>query len=225
MAWVVGCLLSGEDKRNWFGDPQVFGKNFTLQKQWNPWPVRVVMIAVTLTFISFTTYFSRSNDMATVQMIFERMRFHFRLESAPSNHKRLRDCVLRWWPLVTSSTGFRSRPNKIPPLVCYWYAACGADYDSCAVLVFAMYQLMSGEMQPFIYFQFWVNVTGNGPQVKFVVSVIPKAPNHVVISWRRRWLIQYYLKVGSNSSRLSWAIAKPCSKPISIIFSRSLCVP
>lgn len=161
---MVTMLLGGL----WHGSSWLFviwgglnGIGLVIHKLWQKispfknnetWPVRVVMIAVTLTFISFTRIFFRSNDMATVQMIFERMRFHSDWSLLPQ--------IIKGYATVFAVMAIGYIIHWIPEPAKQKYRLWFADMPHAGqimiavMLVFAMYQLMSGEMQPFIYFQF-----------------------------------------------------------------------
>lgn len=114
--------------------------------------VKFILMLVTLTFISFTRIFFRSSSMETVSMIFNRMGDHFGADLWLGILKGYKSVLLvmllgyliHWIP-ETNKQKYR-----------HWFASQHYAVIGLIMLVavFCMYQLMSGEMQPFIYFQF-----------------------------------------------------------------------
>lgn len=113
---------------------------------------RFFLMLITLTFISFTRIFFRSSDLQTVNSIFDRIANHMGADlflSIITGYKyvfllMLLGYIIHWIPeriKIAYRNWFASQP-----LVVMGVLIIGA--------VFCMYQLMSGEMQPFIYFQF-----------------------------------------------------------------------
>lgn len=114
--------------------------------------VKALLVLVTLSFISFTRIFFRSDTLKTVGVIFDRISHHFGADLflkiiqgyAPVFALMAAGYLIHWIP---SSVKER-----------YRYAFAGMPVYAMAVavvaVVFVMYQLMSDEMQPFIYFQF-----------------------------------------------------------------------
>jgi hypothetical protein len=110
------------------------------------------MILITLTFISFTRIFFRSRDLQTVESLMERMQNNMGLDLffdvikgySPVFTVIALGYIIHWIPEATKAR-YRN-----------WFA--GQHFavmgGITVLLVFVMYQLMSGEMQPFIYFQF-----------------------------------------------------------------------
>lgn len=114
--------------------------------------VKFLLMLVTLTFISFTRIFFRSSDLETVSTLISRIENQFGLNL-------FFDIITGYWPVMTAlflgyfihwipehykvkyRTWFSSQPIYIMGLI-------------AVVFIFLMYQLMSSEMQPFIYFQF-----------------------------------------------------------------------
>jgi alginate O-acetyltransferase complex protein AlgI len=114
--------------------------------------VRAGFVFLTLCFISFTRIFFRSRDMETVNEIFNRIGRYFSLAKLPEVLAGyspvflllLLGYLIHWLPDGVKSS-YRS-----------WFAgrSYGVQVLLSALVVLAMYQLMTGEMQPFIYFQF-----------------------------------------------------------------------
>lgn len=114
--------------------------------------VKIILMLVTLTFISFTRIFFRSSDLETVDVIFNRIAEHMGADlffDVLAGYKfvfivMLAGYLIHWVPEKTKisyRTWFASRSFAVMGLIAVF-------------AVFCMYQLMSGEMQPFIYFQF-----------------------------------------------------------------------
>lgn len=114
--------------------------------------IRFVLMLITLTFISFTRIFFRSDSLLTVQTIFDKIVQNF------SAHL--------FWELISgyrlvfaiALAGYLIHwiPENAKQKYRNWFAT--RSYLTMGVLivvaVFVMYQLMGAEMQPFIYFQF-----------------------------------------------------------------------
>jgi alginate O-acetyltransferase complex protein AlgI len=161
---MVTMLLGGL----WHGSSWLFiiwgglnGLGIVVHKLWarispfkntQSYPVKFMLMLVTLTFISFTRIFFRSQSLEIVSTIFERMRFHMGSElfiKIVEGYKFVffmivAGYIIHWIP-EKIKTGYRS-----------WFASRSYIVMGLIVMaaVFLMYQLMSGEMQPFIYFQF-----------------------------------------------------------------------
>ena len=114
--------------------------------------VKVVLMLITLTFISFTRIFFRSTSLDIVSQIFDRINHHMGTDlflKIISGYRFVLFLVLlgyfiHWIPEATKNkyrTWFASRSYLVMGLL-------------VIAAVFVMYQLMSGDMQPFIYFQF-----------------------------------------------------------------------
>jgi D-alanyl-lipoteichoic acid acyltransferase DltB (MBOAT superfamily) len=114
--------------------------------------VKGILVMVTLTFISFTRVFFRSNSLETVSTLFDRLANHFGGNLIIDVIKGywvvflviLIGYLIHWIPERIKEnyrTRFSELPLPIMGLVSVIYIIC-------------IYQLMSGEMQPFIYFQF-----------------------------------------------------------------------
>ena len=114
--------------------------------------VKFVLMLITLGFISFTRIFFRSEDLITVSQIFDRMRFHM---AAPLwvnillGYKKvfvfmLAAYLIHWIPERYKHTYREWFSNQHPVVIGLL----------CLVTVFVAYQLMSDDMQAFIYFQF-----------------------------------------------------------------------
>ncbi len=114
--------------------------------------VKIFLMLLTLTFISFTRIFFRSSDLIVVNTIFERISDHFGADlfiKVLAGYKfvfflMLLGYLIHWIP---ESIKIRYRD---------WFATRSFVTLGLLIIaaVFGMYQLMSGEMQPFIYFQF-----------------------------------------------------------------------
>lgn len=114
--------------------------------------LRFFLMLVTLTFISFTRIFFRSTGLDIVDTIFYRMGHHFGaglLFQVLAGYRSVflimaLGYIIHWIP-ESAKAAYRS-----------WFASRPVWAMGALVLlaVFCMYQLMSGEMQPFIYFQF-----------------------------------------------------------------------
>lgn len=109
-------------------------------------------VGLTLTFISFTRIFFRSDSMETVGLIFDRITHHF--GAALTLH------VIRGYALVffLMFMGYLIHwiPEQMKEKYRHQFAQLPLVVMSLVVVmcVFCMYQLLSGDMQPFIYFQF-----------------------------------------------------------------------
>jgi len=114
--------------------------------------VKIGLVLITLSFISFTRIYFRSPSMDIVNQIFDRINNHFSLYL-------LFDVIRGYWVVLlivflgylihwipeTSKEKYRSYFASLPlPLMAL----------ACCLIVFCLYQIMSSEMQPFIYFQF-----------------------------------------------------------------------
>ncbi len=114
--------------------------------------VKAVMVLITLSFISFTRIFFRSDSLDTVSLIFDRISNHFGLE--------LFFKIIQGYAGVLSLVlvGYLIHwiPSKQKEKYREFFASLPIYAMALAVVavIFVMYQLMSDEMQPFIYFQF-----------------------------------------------------------------------
>lgn len=114
--------------------------------------VKAVCVLVTLSFISFTRIFFRSDSLDTVNLIFDRMANHLGLEL-------IWDVVRGYWLVFTAiAIGYLIHwiPERIKQRYREGFASLPVPAMAATVVlaVFCIYQLISGEMQPFIYFQF-----------------------------------------------------------------------
>jgi alginate O-acetyltransferase complex protein AlgI len=161
---LVTMLLGGL----WHGSSWMFiiwgglnGLGLVLHKLWqkispfnktNSVLYRIVMIFVTLTFISFTRIWFRSANLETVGFIFDRMSNHLGLDliwDIIVGYKLVFAVILlgyliHWIPerfKVQYRTAFAQLP--VPAMIAI-----------VVIAFFCLYQAMSSEMQPFIYFQF-----------------------------------------------------------------------
>ncbi len=129
-----------------------FWKNISPFKNTNSLVIKFMLMLATLSFISFTRIFFRSNNLDTVSVIFYRIKHHLGLNlffEIVLGYKivimiMLIGYLIHWIP-ETIKIQYRN-----------WFAKQPLPIMSTIVIfaVFIMYQLMSGEMQPFIYFQF-----------------------------------------------------------------------
>lgn len=113
---------------------------------------RFLLMLVTLAFISFTRIFFRSPTMEVVNEIFVRVSSHLGIGLFLNVLKGY------WFVIALMAVGYAIHwvPESWKVKYRYWFASRPLWMMGLLVIcaVFAMYQLMSGEMQPFIYFQF-----------------------------------------------------------------------
>lgn len=161
---MVTMLLGGL----WHGSSWLFiiwgglnGLGLVIHKLWqkispfkdsNNLLVRAITILITLSFISFTRIFFRSDSLDTVSLIFDRIRHHFGGE--------LTIGIIRGYALVLGVIAVTYLIHWIPETIKERYRSLFASQPvpvmalSVAIIVFCLYQFISGDMQPFIYFQF-----------------------------------------------------------------------
>jgi D-alanyl-lipoteichoic acid acyltransferase DltB (MBOAT superfamily) len=161
---MVTMLLGGL----WHGSSWLFiiwgglnGLGLVIHKLWlkispfknsNSFAVKAVMVLITLSFISFTRIFFRSDSLDTVSLIFDRIANHF--------GAGLFFDIIKGYSGVLSLILLGYLIHWIPVKMKEKYREVFAGLPSYAmaftvvVVIFVMYQLMSDEMQPFIYFQF-----------------------------------------------------------------------
>jgi D-alanyl-lipoteichoic acid acyltransferase DltB (MBOAT superfamily) len=161
---MVTMLLGGL----WHGSSWLFiiwgglnGIGLVVHKLWlkispfknsNAFAVRAITIFITLSFISFTRIFFRSDSLDTVTLIFDRISNHFGANlflQIVQGYAGVLSLILigyliHWIPAGTKER-YRSFFAEMPVY---------AQAVTVVLVVFTMYQLMSDEMQPFIYFQF-----------------------------------------------------------------------
>ena len=113
---------------------------------------RALAILLTLVFISFTRIWFRSPDLHTVDVIFDRIWNHFGGDL--------------WWKILTGYAAVMSVmaigyaihwiPESTKQLYRDWFATRSLPLmvAICVCVVFLLYQAVSSDMQPFIYFQF-----------------------------------------------------------------------
>ena len=161
---MVTMLLGGL----WHGSSTLFilwgglnGLGLIVHKYWekispfkhtSSWVLRFVLMLITLLFISFTRIFFRSADMQTVNMVFERLGHHFDLGLLPA----MIQGYSKVFAVLMIGYLLHWIPESIKERYRQWFSSRSFAGMSAIVLllVFLMYQLMSGEMQAFIYFQF-----------------------------------------------------------------------
>jgi D-alanyl-lipoteichoic acid acyltransferase DltB (MBOAT superfamily) len=161
---MVTMLLGGL----WHGSSWLFiiwgglnGLGLVIHKLWlkispfknsKAWSVKALTVLFTLSFISFTRIFFRSDSLDTVSMIFDRISNHF--------GGGLFFDIVRGYSGVLSLIllGYIIHwiPAKQKEKYREFFAGLPVYAQALAVVavIFVMYQLMSDEMQPFIYFQF-----------------------------------------------------------------------
>lgn len=114
--------------------------------------VKIVLMLFTLTFISFTRIFFRSPNLATVNAIFDRIKNNMGSDlilNIISGYKFIFAVVILGYLIHWI-------PERMKESYRSWFASRSFAVMGilAIVAIFLMYQLMSGEMQPFIYFQF-----------------------------------------------------------------------
>lgn len=114
--------------------------------------VKVVLMLITLSFISFTRIFFRSQDLNTVWIIFDRIQNYLGAELVlkvmQGYYKVITLIVLAYlihWLPEQWKEAYRNFFTGLHPV---WMACISI------ITIFITYQFMSGEMQAFIYFQF-----------------------------------------------------------------------
>ncbi len=161
---LVTMLLGGF----WHGSSWLFliwgglnGLGLVIHKLWqnmspfknnNSFFIKAVLVFITLTFISFTRIFFRSESLDTVALLFDRMNNHF--------GAALTLDIIKGYALVFSVIviGYFIHwiPERIKENYRLRFASLPLPVMSLVVViaVCCIYQLVSGNMQPFIYFQF-----------------------------------------------------------------------
>ena len=161
---LVTMLLGGF----WHGSSWLFiiwgglnGVGLVVHKLWqkispfkdsNSFFVKGMMVFITLAFISFTRIFFRSDSLDTVSLIFDRITNHF--------GAALTFNIIQGYALVFSVILVGYLIHWIPENFKERYRLKFAELPLpimslvAVVFVFCIYQMVSGEMQPFIYFQF-----------------------------------------------------------------------
>jgi alginate O-acetyltransferase complex protein AlgI len=114
--------------------------------------VRFFLMLLTLMFISFTRIWFRSDDLQTVSDLFDRIQNHFGLDL-------FFDVVVSYKTVfLVMLCGYMI--HWIPERIKEWYRNFFSSSPMpvmgvyVVVAVFLLYQAMSADMQPFIYFQF-----------------------------------------------------------------------
>jgi len=129
-----------------------FWKNYSPFKNSTSWFIKIIMVLITLSFISFTRIFFRSDSLETVYLIFDRLSNHF--------DGNLFFEIIKGYRMVflVMLCGYLIHwiPERIKENYRLWFAKLPLPMMSVFVIiaVFFIYQLISGNMQPFIYFQF-----------------------------------------------------------------------
>jgi D-alanyl-lipoteichoic acid acyltransferase DltB (MBOAT superfamily) len=114
--------------------------------------IRFFLMFCTLSFISFTRIFFRSDSLQTVQTIFDRLLHHpgwdltFKVITAYSTV----------FTVIAIGYLIHWLPSKWKQTYRVWFAELHPIFMGLIgiIAIVTMYQFMSGEMQPFIYFQF-----------------------------------------------------------------------
>lgn len=161
---LVTMLLGGF----WHGSSWLFiiwgglnGLGLVIHKSWqkyspfksqNSYLIKAILVLTTLSFISFTRIFFRSDSLETVGLLFDRLYNHF--------GSNLLFNVIKGYKLVffVILVGYLIHwiPEKNKEQYRLKFAQLSFPKMGLAtiIIVFFIYQLMSGSMQPFIYFQF-----------------------------------------------------------------------
>ena len=161
---LVTMLLGGL----WHGSSWMFiiwgglnGLGLMVHKGWerispfksnNPIAYRAFAIFLTLVFISFTRIWFRSDSLETVGVIFDRISYHF------GGELFFKIISGYWFVLLVILLGYIIHwiPESIKINYRNWFS--NLSYPkmifTTVLIVFIIYQLVSSEMQPFIYFQF-----------------------------------------------------------------------
>jgi len=113
---------------------------------------RAFAIFLTLVFISFTRIWFRSDSLETVGVIFDRISYHF------GGELFFKIISGYWFVLLVLLLGYIIHwiPESIKIKYRNWFSDLSIPQMVFAtiLIVFIIYQLVSSEMQPFIYFQF-----------------------------------------------------------------------
>ncbi|MGE0568622.1 MAG: MBOAT family protein, partial [Bacteroidia bacterium] len=114
--------------------------------------VKIILMLITLTFISFTRIFFRSPSMDIANQLMERMSNHFGWDLF------FKIITGYWTVFAVMVVGYLIHwiPESIKEKYRNYFAALPIPVMvlACVLGVFVLYQMMSSEMQPFIYFQF-----------------------------------------------------------------------
>jgi hypothetical protein len=129
-----------------------FWKNISPFKNSEGKGTRFLLMLITLTFISFTRIFFRSSDVETVNTIFYRIGNHFGADlifKIIEGYKFVLFIILAGYLIHWIPEKKKERYRNWFSSLNYWGMG-----GMAVLIVLIMYQFMSGEMQPFIYFQF-----------------------------------------------------------------------
>ncbi len=109
-------------------------------------------IFLTLVFISFTRIWFRSDSLETVGVIFNRMQYHF------GGNLFFKIISGYWIVFLVMLVGYLIHwiPDNLKVLYRNWFSHLPIPVMIIAtvIIIFIIYQAVSSEMQPFIYFQF-----------------------------------------------------------------------
>ncbi len=161
---LVTMLLGGL----WHGSSLLFliwgglnGIGLIIHKYWQKispfrdttnWVIRFMLMLVTLSFISFTRIFFRSQDLETVGQLFDGIRFNLHPELLPK-------IITGYWKIVAVML-FSYLVHWLPEGIKQRYRSYFSQLSwplmtiATVLTILIVYQFMSSEMQPFIYFQF-----------------------------------------------------------------------
>jgi alginate O-acetyltransferase complex protein AlgI len=118
----------------------------------NNWAANIWNIALTFTFITFTRIFFRSESMDVVTGMFHQISSGFKLSVIPEV------LVAYKWVFLVMLFGFVIHwlSQNLKEKIANWFIGTPiwAKAVIAAVVVIVVYQSVSSEMQPFIYFQF-----------------------------------------------------------------------
>ncbi len=114
--------------------------------------IKFILMLVTLTFISFTRIFFRSEDLGTVEVMFDRMMNYMGSDlfiQILLGYRKvfiimLLAYLIHWVPEAWKNK-YREKFSEMHPVLMGVFGL---------LVIFVAYQFMSGEMQAFIYFQF-----------------------------------------------------------------------
>ncbi|HQQ95245.1 MAG TPA: MBOAT family O-acyltransferase [Bacteroidia bacterium] len=161
---MVTMLLGGL----WHGSSWLFliwgglnGLGLVVQKFWSRYSpfrnsenlvVRLLCVALTLCFISFTRIFFRSSDLPTVYSIFDRIGNYPGFEHSLAIVQGYQNVLL----IMLLAYLVHWIPESWKEFYRHWFAKQHVMVMLLIgiVAVLTAYQFMSGDMQPFIYFQF-----------------------------------------------------------------------
>ncbi len=121
-------------------------------ENWNAWYVRAFKIAITFLFISFTRIWFRAPDRETAEMVLMKLRHDLDFGLAPEIFYNFRIV----FGLLLLGMVIHWLPSSLKQLYKRWFIRTHVVVKVFAVLVTAVliWQTISAELVPFIYFQF-----------------------------------------------------------------------